>query len=80
MEKKDASLVPKFKENLHWSLHSTHGNAIVTPIDFGDDIPFQEQRAHIDWVYDYCLEIEGKMSLAIKFSIYVGAPSSGTAR
>ena len=35
MEKKDASLVPKFKENLHGSLRSTHGNAIVTPMDFG---------------------------------------------
>ena len=63
MEKKDASLAPKFKGNLHWSLRSTHGNAIVAPIDFGDDIPFQEQRAHIDWVYDYCLDTGGTMRL-----------------
>jgi hypothetical protein len=50
MVEKNVSLAPTFKGIAQWSLHSTHGNAVVAPIDLSDDLPFQEQRAHIAWV------------------------------
>ena len=61
MTNKAATPIPRFKDSLLWSLHSTDGNALITPPEYAGDVPEQEQRAHIDSVYDCGLVVEGKM-------------------
>ena len=61
--KKDPNdiLISSFRGNLHWSTHSTNGNAIMTPVDMTPAFPACEQLAHVAWVYDYAMEIEPVM-------------------
>ena len=61
--KKDPNdiLISPFRENLHWSIHSTNGNAIMTPVDMTSAFPAGEQLAHVAWVYDYAMEVEPVM-------------------
>ena len=46
--KKDANdiLILPLRDNLHWSTHSTNGNAIMTPVDMASKFPSFEQLAH----------------------------------
>ena len=58
LEDANETMISAFRDNLHWSIHSTNGNAILTPVDLGQDFPRGEQLAHVSWVYDYAMEIE----------------------
>ena len=58
-----AVLVPKLKANWHWATRAQAGNAIAHPLNFPPTTPDVEQRAHLEWTYDYCLEVEGAMML-----------------
>ena len=53
--KKDPNdiLISPLRENLNWSIHSTNGNVIMTPVDMTSAFPASEQLAHVAWVYDY---------------------------
>jgi hypothetical protein len=54
-------LISPFWDNLHWSIHSTNGNASMAPVDMASNFPSAEQLAHIAWVHDYAMEIEPVM-------------------
>ena len=54
-------IVPSVKDNLHWSGHSTNGNAIVTPGDIGTNFQATKRLTHAAWVCDYAMEIEPVM-------------------
>ena len=47
-----------FRDNLHWPIHSTNGNAIMTPVGMAPNCPASEQLARVAWVYDYAMEAE----------------------
>ena len=61
--KRDPSdiLVSPFRDNLHWSTHSTNGNAHMTPVDMTSAFPANEQLVHVAWAHDYAMEIEPVM-------------------
>ena len=62
-ERPDLVRIPSFKTNLHWPLkylpYTRSEWAIVTPLDFPNELPTDQVGNYVRWVYRFRIDTEG---------------------